>query len=113
MSCIKGNEFSYIQTFKILDNISLNDVKYYITSRPFQRNFYNLEVIKIVLTKKFKSFTVYKYGWKLVDRNCPEDGMCPLYGELTLSFFLEFLLFFCASNILCRIQVIFANNSYT
>ena len=26
----------------------------------------------------------FRYDWKLVDRNCPEYGMCPVYGELTL-----------------------------
>ena len=34
------------------------DVKYYVTLRQFQRVFYNLEVIKIFIIKKFKSFTL-------------------------------------------------------
>ena len=57
MICIKGNVFYKVQT---LGGISLNDVKYYVTSRPFQRKFYHLEAIKFVITKKFKSFTLLK-----------------------------------------------------
>ena len=29
----------------------------------------------------------FRYDCKLDDRNCPEYGMCPVYGELTLSTF--------------------------
>ena len=57
MICIKGIAFYKVQT---LGEISLNDVKYYVTSRAFQRKFYHIEVIKFVITKKFKSFTFLK-----------------------------------------------------
>ena len=40
-----------------MGDISLNDVKYDVTSRSFQRKFYHLVVIKFVINKKFKSFT--------------------------------------------------------
>ena len=48
MICIKGNVFYKVQT---LGGISLNDVKYYVTSRSFQRKFYHLEVIMRFLLK--------------------------------------------------------------
>ena len=67
-----------------------------ILRMPFIKwnEFYNLKLIKIVITTKFKSFTLYqkkprqniktfRYDWISVDRNCPEYGMCPVYGELT------------------------------
>ena len=69
-------------------------VIYYVTSRSFQRKFYNLEVTKIVITKKYiysslytkkqQNIKTFKYDWKLVDRNFPENGTCPVYGELNL-----------------------------
>ena len=46
MPCIKGNAF-----YNVLGEISLNDVKYYVTSRSFQRKFYSLEVIMRFLLK--------------------------------------------------------------
>ena len=75
-----------------MGDIYLYDVKYYVTLRPFQRSFYKLEVIKIITTKKFKSFTTnnqqnintFRHDLKLVDLSCPEYAMCPVYGEVTL-----------------------------
>ena len=79
-----------------MGEISHNDVKYYVTSKSFQGKFYHFEVIKIVVTRKFnpllfsnkqQNIKKFRYDCKLVDRNCPEYGMCPVYGELTLSVF--------------------------
>ena len=76
-----------------MGEISHNDVKYYVTSKSFQGKFYHFEVIKIVVTRKFnpllfsnkqQNIKKFRYDCKLVDRNCPEYGMCPVYGELTL-----------------------------
>ena len=53
MPCITGNEFYNVQTYKFFGEISHNDVKYYVTSRLFQGEFYDLEVINIIVTKKF------------------------------------------------------------
>ena len=35
-------------------------------------------------TNKQQNIKTFRYDWKLVDRNCPEYGMCPVYGELGL-----------------------------
>ena len=65
-------------------DITLNDVKYYVSSRSFQRKRYKLEVIKFVITKTFKSFIFsnkhqnikrVRCYCNLVDGNCPEYGM--------------------------------------
>ena len=78
-----------------MGEISHNDVKYYVTSKSFQGKFYHFEVIKIVVTRKFnpllfsnkqQNIKKFRSDCKLVDRNCPEYGMCPVYGELTLKF---------------------------
>ena len=53
----KGMSFTIL---KKLDDIYLYNVNYYVTTRTFHRFFYNLEVMKIVITKKFKFFTLYK-----------------------------------------------------
>ena len=84
---------------------------YYVTSRPFQPKFYNLEVIKIVFIKSINpSLHTYRQQniktliqiWleigcsKLAEYGmCPiyydelfklaEYGMCPIYDELTLN----------------------------
>ena len=74
-------------------DISLNDLKYYLTQKSFQRKLYHTEVIKLLLLKqinpslfrnKQQNIKTIKYAWKLVDRNCPEYGIYPVYGELTL-----------------------------
>ena len=31
-----------------------------------------------------ETLNTFRYDWKLVDRNCLEYGICPVYGELTL-----------------------------
>ena len=71
-------------------------MKYYATSRSFQPKFYHLEVIRIVITKKFnpslytnkqQNIKAFRYHWKLVDRNCPEYGMCPVYSPYVVEFF--------------------------
>ena len=31
-----------------------------------------------------QNIKTFKYDWKLIDRNCPKYGMCPVYGELIL-----------------------------
>lgn len=81
------NEFYNLQTYQVRVILSL------WSSRPFQRFFYNLKLIKFGIIKKFKSFTfcnkqqniiILRYDWKLVARNCLEYGMCPVNGEPTL-----------------------------
>ena len=37
-----------------------------------------------IYTNKQQNIKTFRYDWKLVDRNCPEYGMCLVYGELTL-----------------------------
>ena len=36
-------------------------------------------------TNKRQNIKTFRYDWKFVVWNCPEYGICPVYGELVFS----------------------------